>query len=604
MLSRKHSSYKKTVQSSRTELEKLEKTHKSELRMMLTAASKFRSKFFRVEDPKRWQAETEACNVRMYETHFPGFCYEKDGKYKKRFVNVLQPKTTDPAESSDKVKALLFTDDELDIRKVICLHLLETHIQSRRHISRRDGKPVYFVKSSTHRNKHAIQLSQQAITQKGNANEKSVPSIYDKLLPRYVLDVQVTNHMVSALSLNSSDNDTSSEDGSLRRRHQIPLYSNTDIRTITSSVLEALEAVNSPKLKEIISICRNPEQIKSLLAQEEVLEFLIELIGNQLIGRPIAYEYTMAHALFEKDAETETLAQVLEFPTDPHVRNMLNQIRKNLGRKYDELRFSCFMPRRNKTFEGSRQIIAWDVSKTSFASSRSNLKNSSTAFANGFGPMSSRLRKFSLTQSDKFWEKDELSADNCLMPTLKEASSEKPTSQSMRSLIWPRKKSATTKAVNEEFENDEKSMTFLQKPVSRNASGMKESTGSPDSDSRYDLKSLNNSQRILLGLKVASLKSRPVNMHQFENNKKIDVVSLISSIVHPLTLDSRANEMNPDDNYFFQDKRRTKRSISRIGMNQFNSLGNLNRDMLSNFRHDIATTENKKRVKQFLKSDV
>lgn len=74
----------------------------------------------------------------------------------------------------------------------------------------------------------------------------------------------------------------------------------------------------------------------------------------------------------------------------------------------------------------------------------------------------------------------------------------------------------------------------------------------PDHDSKYDLKNLSNSQRILLGLKVASMKCKPVNMHQFENKQKVDILSLISSIVHPPTLDSRDREISTEDNCYFK----------------------------------------------------
>ncbi|XP_015605538.1 uncharacterized protein LOC107272667 isoform X2 [Cephus cinctus] len=59
----------------------------------------------------------------MYETHNPGFCYHSTGAIKESILSNSN-KSKDPYED---VRAMLFTNGELDPEKVLCLHLLTAH---------------------------------------------------------------------------------------------------------------------------------------------------------------------------------------------------------------------------------------------------------------------------------------------------------------------------------------------------------------------------------------------------------------------------------------------------------------------------------------------
>lgn len=65
----------------------------------------------------------QAIDVRMYDTHNPGFCYHCTGAIRacdktprKNLVDIF-----------DVVRSMLFTDGELDPDKILCLHVLTAH---------------------------------------------------------------------------------------------------------------------------------------------------------------------------------------------------------------------------------------------------------------------------------------------------------------------------------------------------------------------------------------------------------------------------------------------------------------------------------------------
>ncbi|OAD60782.1 hypothetical protein WN48_04549 [Eufriesea mexicana] len=106
------------------ELVKLEKVEKSDLRMIETARHRFRSRHKNLEAPQP-SFESNAVNVRMYETHNPGFCYHCTGAIKK--CNEMTKPEQTPKDSYEFVRSIVFTKDEVDPDKVLCLHLLTAH---------------------------------------------------------------------------------------------------------------------------------------------------------------------------------------------------------------------------------------------------------------------------------------------------------------------------------------------------------------------------------------------------------------------------------------------------------------------------------------------
>ncbi|XP_043276342.1 LOW QUALITY PROTEIN: uncharacterized protein [Venturia canescens] len=65
----------------------------------------------------------------MYESHNPGFCYHSNGAIKESGPVSSAPEqgTLDSDDSYEFVKAMLFTERELDVEKLVCLHLLAAY---------------------------------------------------------------------------------------------------------------------------------------------------------------------------------------------------------------------------------------------------------------------------------------------------------------------------------------------------------------------------------------------------------------------------------------------------------------------------------------------
>ena len=66
----------------------------------------------------------------MYETHHPGFCYHSTGAIKESGTGSLTQTLEDSDDSYEVVRDMLFTNGEVDVEKVLCLHLLAAHTHS------------------------------------------------------------------------------------------------------------------------------------------------------------------------------------------------------------------------------------------------------------------------------------------------------------------------------------------------------------------------------------------------------------------------------------------------------------------------------------------
>lgn len=80
----------------------------------------------------------------------------------------------------------------------------------------------------------------------------------------------------------------------------MPIYINNEVKVVVSSVIEALEAVNSPKLTELINLTSSPEELRNMLMQEDIQEFITELAGNPLITKATSYDFIITHPMFDK----------------------------------------------------------------------------------------------------------------------------------------------------------------------------------------------------------------------------------------------------------------------------------------------------------------
>lgn len=64
--------------------------------------------------------------------------------------------------------------------------------------------------------------------------------------------------------------------------------------------MEALEEVNSSKFKKLIELACSPEELKNLLNNEDMQEYIMELSSNSLIMTPTSYDFVIAHLMFDR----------------------------------------------------------------------------------------------------------------------------------------------------------------------------------------------------------------------------------------------------------------------------------------------------------------
>lgn len=69
---------------------------------------------------------------------------------------------------------------------------------------------------------------------------------------------------------------------------------------ITHSVLEALEVVNSSKYKNLINLVSSPEELRNMLKNEDLHEYIVQLSANPLVTKPTSYDFVMTHIMFDK----------------------------------------------------------------------------------------------------------------------------------------------------------------------------------------------------------------------------------------------------------------------------------------------------------------
>ncbi|CAD1480068.1 unnamed protein product, partial [Heterotrigona itama] len=150
------------------ELVKLEKVEKSDLRMIETARHRFR---LRHKNLEAWQPSfgSSAINVRMYETHNPGFCYHCTGIIKKSGQTIEQEQA--PKDSYEFVRSIVFTKGEVDPDKVLCLHLLTAHSTKWKDDDGSTIKPI------------------SSLLEK--AKNKHFSGMWNNVIPCYVVDTQV-----------------------------------------------------------------------------------------------------------------------------------------------------------------------------------------------------------------------------------------------------------------------------------------------------------------------------------------------------------------------------------------------------------------------------
>ncbi|EFA09068.1 uncharacterized protein LOC103314139 isoform X1 [Tribolium castaneum] len=304
-----------------TELNRLEKEKKNELRMFNNEIQRFKSKYsksnFSTDSP-------EASNVKMYETHNPGFCYKRNGEHR-----VLQVSENTPPVDFERLHFLLFTNGEVDIEKILCLHLLSSHETDHLTPPRRPRTSGGFMKKDS-------PVEQLIERSKENPRE----AVLRAILPTYILDVN-KGHTKRTL---------------LDERLSARLIVNEKILELIMTVITALENSNPEKVQHLISLAEDPSSLKRIFRKQHIQDFVMTLKNHSLVNSCSSFILTQPNKVTPSHIAIRTptgaledlvryiRANVLQFPKrssfnliEPESRELLTIERSKMSTKVSNL---------------------------------------------------------------------------------------------------------------------------------------------------------------------------------------------------------------------------------------------------------------------------
>ncbi|XP_044252809.1 uncharacterized protein LOC123003849 [Tribolium madens] len=260
-----------------TELNRLEKEKKNELRMFNNEIQRFKSRYsksnFSTDSP-------EASNVKMYETHNPGFCYKRNGEHR-----VLQVSENTPPVDFERLHFLLFTNGEVDIEKIVCLHLLSSHETDHLTPPRRPRTSGGFMKKDS-------PVEQLIERSKENPRE----AVLQAILPTYILDVN-KGHAKRTI---------------LDERLSARLIVNEKILELIMTVITALESSNPEKVQHLISLADDPSSLKKIFRKHHIQEFVMTLKNHSLVNSCSSFILTQPNKIRPSHIEIRTPTGALE----------------------------------------------------------------------------------------------------------------------------------------------------------------------------------------------------------------------------------------------------------------------------------------------------
>ncbi|KAI4456578.1 hypothetical protein MML48_8g00011874 [Holotrichia oblita] len=277
-----------------TEIHRIDREKCTVMRQLNNEKQRFKSKYSKFDAFSEHRG-TEPSDVVMYTTHNPGFCYRRNGECRMP----PSPIKNTPLGFED-IHALIFTDGEVDVDKVLCLHLLSTHRTETLTPPPREQRAFMFLAKQQAPLERLIERSKRRWPE----------DRLTRLLPIYVLDYCRNNP--------HSKKDHFLRDGRLAAR----LIVNEKVNVLIRSIMTALEKTNKSMLSELIDKARNTEYLKSMLNKPKVQDFVKNLKGLNVISCCESFCLTLPFRLIPLILDVKTSSGQLE--------TLLKQIRNNI----------------------------------------------------------------------------------------------------------------------------------------------------------------------------------------------------------------------------------------------------------------------------------
>ena len=190
---------------------------------------------------------------------------------------------------------MLFTDGEVDIEKILCLHLLSSHETD--HLT-----PPRRPRTSS-RESPLEQLIERS--KNNTSNEKML----DSVLPTYVLGTTLTTFLSKGAitqTLISDVNKGHPKRTLMDERLSARLLVNEKILELITTVLSALEHSNPEKVRHLISVAEDPSSLKKIFRKQHIQDFVMTLKNHSSVNRYSSKLSSCCFALFKKTALCST----------------------------------------------------------------------------------------------------------------------------------------------------------------------------------------------------------------------------------------------------------------------------------------------------------
>ncbi|GJQ72389.1 hypothetical protein Trydic_g3471 [Trypoxylus dichotomus] len=276
------------------EINRIDREKSIIIRQMNNEKQRFKSKYSKFDVLSEHRG-TEPSDVVMYTTHNPGFCYRRNGEC--RMPPSLIKSTTLGFED---IHVLIFTDGELDVDKVLCLHLLSVHRTETLTPPPREQRTLMYLAKKQAPLERLIER-----TKKRWPEDRLT-----RLLPIYVID--------SGRNTLHSKSDNLIRDGRLAAR----LIVNEKINELIRSVMIALEKTNKDMILDFINKARDEEYLKVMVNQPKIQDFFKNLNGLNVISCCESFSLTLPFRIVPITLDVGTSSGQLE--------NLVKQIRKNI----------------------------------------------------------------------------------------------------------------------------------------------------------------------------------------------------------------------------------------------------------------------------------
>ncbi|KAF5296479.1 hypothetical protein FQR65_LT01468 [Abscondita terminalis] len=313
-----------------TLLHNLEREHKEEMRMHDTIKKRFQTKHSKLDLLSN--RGSGSANVKLFQTHTPGFCFRRNGEAKQ-----VQNATTSSAVTYEDIYSMLFTDGELDIEKVLGLHLLTAHKTETLTPPVKCNRPFKFLIKEKSPLERLIERSKK---------RRKIDDL-TKLLPTYVIDL-------------TDDDDESHKSGPLIRDGRLAqrIIINDKIVQLVHTVLDALRTSNPHRMDELIAKA-NDQNYLTVLVDKSSLQVFWANLQNQMI----VYNCDFFHLTPPFKANTVSL----RLTTSRTLRKLIHHIRENVFQypshgawrnEYDRSQYKVFVEK-----ESDKLLIDEDRSK-------------------------------------------------------------------------------------------------------------------------------------------------------------------------------------------------------------------------------------------------